>query len=309
MTATRPTPIEELDDPSSVLVYSRSCQADADQAQANLLVAAVIWAEQHPPESIDEAATWWAAGSGDTGLPLAGPGAPWVAEFCLAEFALAIGRSTDPGRALIADAVELKYRLPKVWSRIQTGDLQSWRARRIAQATLGLSIEAARFVDTQVAAFAHRIGIAALERLVAEAIARFMPDLALENAEKAAEGRHFSIDHDHVTFNGTSRIEGELDLDDALARGAESLKAGGSGESLDVRRSQAAGELARRQLAFDLNAATEQGTDTDHPAQHPTGPSTRRGHRHAPHLTGVSRLTPRFGRCSTTVAWLLRGRA
>ena len=63
-----------------------------------LLLAAVTWAEQHPPESIDEAATWITA-AGDTGLPLAGEGAPLVSEFCIAEFALAIGRSTDAGRA------------------------------------------------------------------------------------------------------------------------------------------------------------------------------------------------------------------
>ena len=75
------------------------------------MVAAVTWAEQHPPESIDEAATWITPG-GDTGLTLAGEGAPLVAEFCIAEFALAIGRSTDGGRALVAAAVELKYRLP-----------------------------------------------------------------------------------------------------------------------------------------------------------------------------------------------------
>ena len=79
---------------------------------------------------------------------------------------------------------------------------RSWRARRVAQATIGLSMEAARFVDAQVAGFAHKIGIAALDRLVAEAIARFMPEQALADAEKAAEGRHFTIHHDQVSFDG-----------------------------------------------------------------------------------------------------------
>ena len=41
-----------------------------------------------------------------------------VAEFCIAEFAVAIGRSTDSGRAMIAHAVETKYRLPRTWSRV-----------------------------------------------------------------------------------------------------------------------------------------------------------------------------------------------
>ncbi|MEO7350993.1 MAG: DUF222 domain-containing protein, partial [Marmoricola sp.] len=260
MTSTAFTSIRDLDSPLDVLAYARSCQIESDLAQANQFTAAVIWAEQHPPESIDEAATWLTGGY-ETGLPLAGPGAPLVAEFCIAEFALAIGRSTDSGRALIAHGVEVKYRLPRTWARIRCGDLQVWRARRIAELTMSLSMEAATFVDAQVAPFAHRIGFAALERLVAEAIARFMPELAAENAENAAERRHFDLHHDHVSFEGTVRVEGELDLadaldlDDALTRGAETLRAGGSAWSLDVRRSQALGEMARDQLALDLAAA------------------------------------------------------
>ncbi len=227
MTTTRP----DLDSASAVLGFARDRRAVADRAEADVLYAAVTWAEQHPPESIDEAATW-VCGGGDTGLPLAGPGAPLVAEFCIAEFAAALGRSTDSGKALIAHAVELKYRLTRLWDRTQSGELPVWRARRIAQATLGLSMEAAGFVDAQVAGFAHKIGLAALDRLVAEAIARYMPDLAVQNAEQAAERRHFTIHHQQVSFDGTSRIEGELDLADALdldaalTRGAETLKAG-----------------------------------------------------------------------------------
>ena len=225
-----------------MLRVAREARAAATHADAVLLTAAVTWAEQHPPESIDEAATWITA-AGDTGIPIAGEGAPLVSEFCIAEFALAIGRSTDAGRSVVADAVELKYRLPRVWARVQSGDLEAWRARRIAEDTLGLTREAAAFVDAQVAPFAHRIGIAALERLVAEAVARFMPDRAAEDAAKAADGRHFAIEHQQVSFNGTSQITGELDLADALdldaavTQGAETLKALGSTESLDVRRS------------------------------------------------------------------------
>jgi hypothetical protein len=187
------------------------------QAEADVLVAAVTWAEQHPPESIHLAATWHTPG-GDTGLPLAGPGAPLVSEFSIAEFALAIGLSTDSGRNLIATAVELKYCLPRLWARIHsTPDpgLQPWRARRIAQATR-LSVEAARYVDDMVAGFAHKIGPAQLDRLVEEAIARFMPDLAAENAERAADARHVTFHHQQVSFNGTTTVEAELDLADAL---------------------------------------------------------------------------------------------
>jgi hypothetical protein len=261
MSTTAATTNEALDSPSGVLVFARARCADADRAQADVLLAAVTWAEQHPPESIDLAATW-VVGGGDTGLPLAGPGAPLVAEFCIAEFAVALGMSTDSGRRLIADAVELKYRLPRVWARVQAGDLASWKGRRIAQATLGLSREAVAFVDAQVAAFAHKIGAAQLDRLVEEATLRFMPDQALENAQKAADGRHLTFHHDQVSFHGTTFVEGELDLADALdldaviSHGAEQLKLCGATEPLDVRRSMAAGELARKQLVIDLSGTT-----------------------------------------------------
>ncbi len=235
MTSTTGTGLGDVGSPGDVLVFARERHAAANRAQADLLLAAVTWAEQHPPESIGEAATWITA-AGDTGLPLAGEGAPLVSEFCIAEFALAIGRSTDAGRRVIAESVELKYRLARTWARVQSGDLEAWRARRIAEATIGLSREAAAFVDAQVAAFAHRIGIAALERLVEEAIARHMPDQAAADAAKAADGRHFTIDHQQVSFNGTSQITGELDLADALdldaalTHGAETLKVLGSTE-------------------------------------------------------------------------------
>jgi hypothetical protein len=279
MTTTAPAAFEELDSPSDVLVFARARRADADRAEADVLAAAVLWAEQHPPESIHEAATW--IGGAETGLLLAGPGAPLVAEFCIAEFALAIGKSTDAGKLVISHGLELKYRLPKLWARVQTGDLPVWRARRVADATLLLSPEAAAFVDAQVAPFAHRIGFTALDRLLEEAKDRFMPDQARADAERAADGRHVSFHHDQVSFNGTTRIEGELDLADALdldaalSAGAEQLALAGSTESLDVRRAMAAGEIARHQLAFELQTSGGRAARNERPVE-TTGVSARK---------------------------------
>ena len=70
MTATTNTDRGDLDSAREVLVFARESQVAANRAQADLLVAAATWAEQHPPESIDEAATWITPG-GDTGLTLA----------------------------------------------------------------------------------------------------------------------------------------------------------------------------------------------------------------------------------------------
>ena len=79
-----------------------------------------------------------------------------------------------------------------------------------------LSLEAAGFVDRHVAPVAHRLTPAQLERLVAEAVGRFMPEIAERRRREAADGRYFRVDHDQVSFAGTSLVTGELDLVDAL---------------------------------------------------------------------------------------------
>ncbi len=202
MTTTRPDR-PELDSAAAVLGYARASRAAMDRADADLLHAAVTWAEQHPPESVGLEATW----PGTQGeLSLAGEGAPEVAEFCIGEFAAAIGRSTDSGRILIAHAIELKCRLPRTQRRVESGGVAPWKARRIAEATLSLSAEAAAYVDAQVAGFAGKVGPAQLDRLVAEAIARFMPDRARQDAENAADGRHLKFHHQQVSFNGTTFV-------------------------------------------------------------------------------------------------------
>ncbi len=249
-----------LDSPAEVLGFARACRREADAAQANLLLAAVTWAEQHPPESIGLEATWRAGGGAETGIPLAGEGAPLVAEFCIAELAAALGTSSDSGRTLIASALELKYRLPRLWARVQSGDLPAWRARRVATPPCPCLGRRPGSWTTRSPGSPTGSGFAALERLVAVAVARFMPQKAAVDASNAAERRHVTFHHDQVSFAGTTFVEGELDLADALdldaalSRGAHELAALGSTESLDVRRSIAAGDLARRQLALDLHS-------------------------------------------------------
>ena len=105
---------------------------------------------------------------------------------------------------------------------------------------------------------AHKIGPVQLERLVEEAIATFMPDLAEERRLAKADGRYFTVEQQQISYAGTAAVHGELDLADALdleqAVGglAAQLKELGSEDSLNVRRAAAVGELARHQLALDL---------------------------------------------------------
>ncbi|MFB9767809.1 DUF222 domain-containing protein, partial [Nocardioides kongjuensis] len=114
---------------------------------------------------------------------------------------------------------------------------------------------AAGFVDRQLWN-ASGIGWAQLERLVAEAMLRFDPDNAETDRAKAADHRHFDIgdvdEHGLVHLDGLMDAADGHDLDQAVARRAEVLGRLGDDSSLDVRRSKAAAELARQDLALDL---------------------------------------------------------
>jgi hypothetical protein len=252
-------------DAAGVLAKVRSARAAENAAAAEVLATVVEWAHLHVVDDLDDAATLWVGSKlmgQDTGIPIAGDGCPLVSEFAVLELAAALGLSAESGRHLVAQALELAHRLPKTWARVQEGSLAPWRAKRIADATLHLSPEAAAFVDSQVAPFAHKTGVARTQRLVDEAVARFMPETAAEARERAAEQRYFTVDHDQVSFAGTSRVHGELDLadaldlDDAVKRGAEQLKALGNNETLEVRRSLAVGMLARGQGALEFEVST-----------------------------------------------------
>ncbi|GAA4091693.1 hypothetical protein GCM10023066_29340 [Nocardioides kongjuensis] len=228
------------------------------QVRNQLLVeewaAIVEWASDHIVTGPEGAATI-TEGYLDTGVPIAGDGAPLVSEFALMELVAVLGRTPDGGKAYVGRVIECAWRLPNVYDAVVAGRLAPWRAERIADLTRGLSAEAAGFVDRQLWN-ASGIGWAQLERLVAEAVLRFDPDKAEADRQKAADHRHFDIsdvdEHGLVHLDGLLDAADGHDLDQAVARRAEVLGRLGDESSLDVRRSKAAAELARQDLALDL---------------------------------------------------------
>src|SRR3954453_22736042 len=202
------------DTAAGVLAFARDRRAAADAAEADLLGAACAWAYLHPAEWVQDAALL--RRRGDQPLAVAVSGAPLVAEFCVAEFAASVGLPTETGKAYLGEAVELRHRLPRIWARVGAGDLPAWRARRIARATIALSPAAAGFVDAQVARFAHRIRPSGVDRLVQEAIVRFMPEEARRRREAADDGRPVQVHPHQVSLEGTVWVEAEVDLAHAL---------------------------------------------------------------------------------------------
>ncbi|RCK71009.1 HNH endonuclease [Desertihabitans brevis] len=255
-------------DATTVLAGARELHEQELSASAGLLRHAASWADLHPAVDADEAAvsTWQGR---ECGVPLAGEGTPQVDRACISEFAAAVGLPSESGQRLIGDALELRHRLPAVWALVQAGRVPAWRARGIAQSTSTLTLEAVAFVDRQVAAVAGRVGPRQLDRLVDAAVLEFMPEEAERRRLEAADRRHFTVRHpDDGDGGGLSYVEGTLDLVDALdldaaiSDGAVALAQAGCEQPLDVRRSMAVGELARRQPALDLGPTAEDDATT-----------------------------------------------
>ncbi|MCR1786410.1 hypothetical protein KVF89_28005 [Nocardioides carbamazepini] len=87
----------------------------------------VTWAGDHIVDSPEGAATI-TEGYLDTGVPIAGDGAPLVSEFALMELIAVLGRTPDGGRAYVGRVIECAWRLPHVYAAVVAGRLAPWRA-------------------------------------------------------------------------------------------------------------------------------------------------------------------------------------
>ena len=140
----------------------------ADRAEAELLALAVHWVDLHPVTDEHPAATFPTQRRGGLAsalgpgffdqAPLAGVGTPAVAQYAVEELAAALNLTHAAGLSLVAEAVELHYRLPRLWALVQDGRLQAWRAREVARATTQLSRPAVGFVDRHLAVTAKANG-------------------------------------------------------------------------------------------------------------------------------------------------------
>ena len=84
--------------------------------------------------------------------PISGAGTPEASEYAVAELGAVMGMSTTAAKRLIGNALELRHRLPRLWTQVHTGRVPAWKARLVAEATthaaVPLTREAASYVDT-----------------------------------------------------------------------------------------------------------------------------------------------------------------
>ena len=242
------------------------------EADAQIFVAAAHFADLHHPGSRPECGR--VLPGSERGVRLGGVGTPVVLEFAPAEFAARVGKSPYAGRALIADALDTRHRLPRLWARVVAGEVPVFYARHVAQQTRELSVAGAGLVDTGVVQYADgRIGWSRFENLVAAKIIEADPQAAAER-ERAAAAEEFvrvgrSTEHGQKTLYVRSAAAEITFVFATIDFFALVLAALGDTDSLDKRQVKAPAIMANPPQAVQLLLAF---------AAHRTGTTTQPDH-------------------------------
>lgn len=118
---------------------------------------------------------------------LGGVGTPEVLEFAPAVLGARLQISTGAAHSLMADALDIAHRLPRLWRRVEALEVKASYARFVARKTRDLGVEQAACVDRRVHQAADgRIPWTRFESLVEGAIAGSDPEAAAEREREAA---------------------------------------------------------------------------------------------------------------------------
>ena len=184
-----------------------------------------------------------------------GEGTPEVSEYCAAELADLQGIGIFAARMLIADALDLRHRLPRLWDRVMTGGVRAWQARKIAETTRPLSWEAASELDLALADFVGMMPWPRFRRILEAAVLDADAVLARERQRRAREAQDvYGFDSE----DGLKTIVAKANAGDAVwflatvNRIADILAARGDAGPVGSRRARAVGIMARPAEALAL---------------------------------------------------------
>ena len=243
--------VEDLD-AAALLDLAAANERELREREVLKLRLAYQWAILHPATDV-----WDSAGVvfGEDVIPIAGEGAPLVAEFAPAELAAVLGWKTETVEALMGDALELSCRLPRVYDDVQKLRLPLTLGRYIAEQTRDLDPASAHEVD-QALRGGGKLTRAFIRRVVDDVRLHEDPDRAVADEENALAARKVEVRPGRTP--ATLSVEMDLDVPDGLAFAgavalvADRLKDLGDTDDLDIRRARAVGILADPEAALAL---------------------------------------------------------
>lgn len=181
-------------------------------------------------------------------VPSGHDGTPAYAEFLVLELAAMLATSVESARSLICDVMDLRERMPRTWEAAHRGLLPAWQARRLAQRTSLLDLDACRSVDTALFPALGRLPWPRVLRKLGGLIVAADPAGARERAEAKRAGLFVRVTHEG---EGISSVFARLRTEDALvlANAVETLAqqqvTDGATAPIDQLRAEALTSLAR----------------------------------------------------------------
>ena len=190
-----------------------------------------------------------------------------MAEFAPAELGVVLATSTHAAERLVADALDLRHRLPRLWARIVAGEVKPWIGRKTADTTRHLSEATVAVVDRRIAKYAHSLSWGRIEAIITATWLQCDPDAAAEADEQATGSLGVWVKDHQPSEHGTREIFIRAEAPDALRFNATiggmatGLGVLGDTRPINVRRAAAVGILAHPQAALDLFTDIAQATD------------------------------------------------
>ena len=277
-------------------------QAELRQAEWRELALAAQWAVLHDEHTLPTR-TGRAPQGAEGAVRPGGEGTPFVAEFACAELATQMGTGFISASNLMADALDLRHRHPRMWAALAAGEGRVWKARKVAKMTRAakLSREQAHVVDAATTRFVDSLPWASFERLVTAEIIAVDP-AAAEQRREARELEQFvsagqSDEHGLKTLIARAEA-GEVIVFIAMCdRVAQILTLEGDTSPVGARRARAIGILAQPAKALamlqrhavrpDLQDAEEE------PAEGPWCPTCGDGQGAVPFPVDPDKLRPK----------------
>ena len=154
-------------------------------AETRRLQIAAHWADLQPGDAVVESRLPGA----EHPVRLGGDGTPTVADFAPAELGCVLKISDGSAARLIGDALDLRHRLPRIWTAAQAGQVPAYQARHIASATRHLTVAQAGWVDAQLAPSLGAVSWGRLQTLLEAKTIQADPAGAEQQAAAAAQER------------------------------------------------------------------------------------------------------------------------
>ncbi len=240
---------------SELLDHVDHLAATQRRCELEILKAAVQHAVVNNPNTLDPNLT--RLPGRERAVRYGGVGTERVAEFACAEFGARLGVSAASAHSLIADALDLVLRLPRLWARVEALEVKASYARFVARRTRDLPRDQADAVDERVVEAADgRIPWSRFEEHLTAAIAAADPWAAARREHEPARRQYArptrDSEHGFRGFGIRASCAVIARLDATVQYFADILGALGDEDPVDVRRVKAIAVLANPGHAAQL---------------------------------------------------------